>query len=124
MLSFAYEKSRPYIPVTLRHGYEKVRITALLDTGADVSLFNRADLVLLGLKWTDGVEQSVENPDGSLFRIREFTLEMEIAEKRFPARVQFADTASEIRLLGRADVFRHFRITIDDRAQRVEFEPQ
>ncbi len=121
MSEFAYEQNRPYVPVKLRYGYQETIISALLDTGADVSLFNRADLVLLGLKWEDGIERSAENPDGSLFRSREFTIEVEIADQRFPARIQFADTSSEVRLLGRADVFRHFRITIDEAEQLVSF---
>lgn len=124
MYEFAYDKNRPYLPVTLWHGHEKVIITALLDTGADVSVFNRAELPLRGLTWEDGLERSVENPDGSLFRIREFMIELEVADKRFPARVQFADTSSEVRLLERADVFRRFRITIDEAKQMVRFEPR
>lgn len=121
MSNFAYEKNRPKIPVKLRYGPNKMIISALLDTAADVSMFHRADAPLLGLKWEDGVERTVENSDGSLFRIREFTIEMEVADRRFPARVQFADGKSEFRLLGRADVFRHFRITIDEAEQLVSF---
>ena len=124
MSSFAYDKNRPKVPVILRYGTNQVRISALLDTAADVSMFHRADVPLLGLKWEDGIERAVENSDGSLFRIREFTLEVEVAECRFPARVQFADGKSEFRLLGRADVFRHFRITIDEAEQLVSFEPR
>lgn len=122
MLSYAYDKNRPYVPVILWNGYRKVRSSPLLDSGADLSIFHKADAIALGLDWTSGKETTAENPDGSLFRTREFRIELEVADVRFPARVLFADSASDGRLLGRADVFQHFRITIDERALRVDFE--
>ncbi len=124
MLSYAYDKNRPYVPVILWHGDRKVRSLPLLDSGADLSIFHKADAIALGLDWNSGKEINAENPDGSLFRTREFQIELEVADVRFPARALFADSASDSRLLGRGDVFRHFRITIDEKALRVDFEQQ
>ena len=122
MRSYAYDKNRPYIPIVLWHGYRKVRIFPLLDTGADVSILHKTDALALGLDWNSGNDCTAENSDGSLFRVREFRIEIEVAEARFPAKVLFADTKSDIRLLGRADVFRNFRITIDEKEMMVDFE--
>lgn len=122
MRSYGYDKNRPSLPVVLWYGNRKVRISTLLDSSADVSIFHKSDAIALGLDWNSGQDRTAENPDGSLFRTREFQVELEVADVRFPARVLFTDSASDIRLLGRADVFRHFGITIDEGELRVDFE--
>jgi len=122
MRRFAYQKNRPYIPIVLRYGYKKSWAAPLLDTGADVTILHKVDAIVLGLNWEEGVDRSFDNADGSSFQVKEFRIEIEISGVRFPARVCFSDMMGfEKRLLGRADVFRRFLITICERDGYVEF---
>jgi hypothetical protein len=98
--------------------------TALLDSGADTTVLGRGDALSLKLPWNEGKSVNVENPDGSTFLEREFQVELEIAEVRFPARVIFSeDSLVDPPLLGRANVFDHFVIAFNQRDGYVEFQP-
>lgn len=125
MLRFPYYKGRPHIPLILEYGSNRERALPLLDSGADFSIFHRSVLDSLGLDWHQGLERRFDNADGSSFIVREFRLSVDVEGVRFPARICFADDSSlsERPLLGRADFFEHFRITVCEREQFAELTP-
>lgn len=60
-----------------------------------------------------------------LLPMRPRRVSLEIAGRRFPARVSFAENISlkDGRLLGSGDVFHEFRVLISEREQVVDLTP-
>lgn len=125
MMRFPYYKGRPHVPVIIEYGNYRERALPLLDSGADFSIFHRGVLENLGLDWNQGTPKNFDNADGSSFGVREFRLSLEIEQIRFPARVCFSEdpSLSERPLLGRADVFGQFQITICEQDEYIELNP-
>lgn len=118
-----YFEDHPHIPIKLKHKTKKTRFLPLLDTGADFSVFYKTDAIRIGLDWEGGKKIQLENADGSSFEVKQFELEVDIEGFTFPARICFAENNnSDIPLLGRADIFKHFRITVDEREKQVEMQ--
>jgi len=124
-MRFSYYKGRPHLPVILEYGNRRERSLPLLDSGADFSIFHRGVLDSLGLDWNQGSIRSFDNADGSSFVVREFRLSLEIEGMRFPVRICFGDDLSlrERPLLGRADVFEKFQVTICEQEGYIELTP-
>ena len=117
---FPYFEDRPHIPVALEFGGKKARFLPLLDSGADFSIFYKSDAVRLGLKWNDGKKVELSNADGSTFKAREFNIKVGIENKNFKAKICFINNKKHsIPLLGRKDIFKHFKITINEKEKCV-----
>ncbi len=121
---YAYYQNRPWVTAKIHYGYNHVIFTALLDSGADTTVLGKGDALSLKLPWQDGKQVSIENPDGSVFQGREFQVELEVADLRFPVRVIFSENSVvDPPLLGRADVFDHFVISFHQKQGYVELKP-
>jgi hypothetical protein len=118
-----YFKERPHIPLKLGWQDREAHFIPLLDTGADFSVFHKSDALWLGIDWSKGKEMELSNADGSSFYGRQFNLTVDIEGYKLPARICFTEnTHYDMPLLGRADIFQHFRITVDEKAQHIEVQ--
>ncbi len=120
---FSYFEDRPHIPIKIEYGDKLTRFLPLLDSGADFSVFHRTDALRIGLNWKKGRKIEFENADGSSFMARQFNLNLDIEGYKFKARVCFVDgRKASMPLLGRQDVFKHFKILIDEKEKQVELK--
>lgn len=118
---FPYFEDRPHIPIALEWQNKRARFIPLLDTGADFSVFYKSDAIWLGLDWEKGKSIDLDNADGSSFHAKKFILTVDIEGYKFKAGVCFVENnRSSMPLLGRADIFDHFKITIDEKSKFVE----
>lgn len=121
---FPYFRERPHVPITIIVKGKQKRFLPLPDTGADCSVFRKIDAIQLGLNWQKGAKHTFENSDGSSFTVRKFRVQIKIENKKFPATICFTEkNTSAMPLLGRQDVFKHFKITIDEKNQEVILKP-
>lgn len=117
---FPYFEDRPHIPITLVYKKTRRRFLPLLDSGADFSVFHKADAMRLGLNWKEGKAIELENADGTSFKAKEFKLQLEIERLKFKVSVCFVDKpGTTMPLLGRKDIFKHFKITINESQKEV-----
>jgi hypothetical protein len=106
------------------HGpMKRIRYIPLLDSGADYTTLTRNDALFLGLQWDEGESIEFSNSDGSSFNAKIFRLDLEIEQMIFSARICFIDSnVSAMPLLGRRDIFRRFKIIIDEAVKTVGLE--
>jgi hypothetical protein len=81
-----------------------------VDSGADTSLFPKSDSSLLKMNLYDGEYRPI------------LGVKMRIGETILNVSVAFADSDEVPRLLGRADLFKHFRIIFDEANLQTIFE--
>ncbi|MEK7528759.1 MAG: hypothetical protein AAB592_03250 [Patescibacteria group bacterium] len=100
-----------------------VRFLPLLDSGADFSVFHKADALRIGLNWSKGEKIDLENADGTSFKARQFNLNLYFENYKLKARICFVDSKKvSMPLLGRRDIFKHFKITINEDGRYVELQ--
>ena len=86
-----------------------------IDSGADLSLFTRSDAALLGLNLREGEYRPIMGIGGVLIPAYIHCVNLKIEGTVLSVKTAFADSDEVPRLLGRTDVFNHFRITFDER---------
>ncbi len=127
MTNFPYQKGalREYFPIIeLNVGYKKetVKIQTLVDSGATISVFRPQVAQFLKLPIENGKEIFLGGVGG---RIKGYlhNLELQIVNKVFVAPVVFSyEYTVSISLLGRDEVFKHFKILFDEKNLKVVFE--
>ena len=120
---FPYFEDRPHIPIVLEYNGKRARFLPLLDTGADFSIFYKSDAIRIGLIWDAGENTKLCNADGTYFKAKQFKLDLEIEGFKFKANICFVDNKkSSMPLLGRANIFKKFKITILEEEKIVELE--
>ena len=112
---------RPVVEVSL-HGAEGVNEVFYVDSGADITIIPRSvgELLELELKEEDIIE--LYGIGESALSVVIKSVDMEIAGMRFTARVGWALTERVPLLLGRLDIFDHFRIIFNVNKGFVEFD--
>jgi len=113
---------RPVVEVRL-YGAVSVNEIFYVDSGADITIIPRSvgELLELVLKEEDIVD--LYGIGESALSVAIKSVDMEIAGKRFLARVGWALTERVPLLLGRLDVFNHFKILFDIKKGFVKFDP-
>ena len=114
---------RPVVLVHLRSmdgSWLAFRVYA--DSGADISLFTKGDSKLLGLNLYEGEYRPIVGVGKILIPAYVHRVGMMIGEAVFEADVAFAESDEVPRVLGRADVFKRFRVTFDEANLRTIFE--
>ena len=102
----------PLIPVYI--STVDFSIEALVDSGANISIFHSDIASRLNLKVRKGASLVLTGVGGQI-KVYIHRLELEIAGRRFIARVAFSeDFRVNLNILGRTDVFEQFRITFDE----------
>ncbi|MEM2087553.1 MAG: hypothetical protein QW304_00030 [Thermoproteota archaeon] len=115
---------RPVVLIYLKsREKEWFAFRAYVDSGADVSLFMRSDSEMLGLDLYDGEYRPIVGIGKILIPAYMHNVEARIGETIFKTSIAFADSDEAPRLLGRMDIFKHFKITFDEVNLQTIFEP-
>jgi hypothetical protein len=93
-----------------------------IDSGADMSLFTKTDAKLLGLDLYKGEYRPIIGIGKTLIPAYTHKIKMKIEETTLSVNVSFADSDEVPRLLGRTDIFKHFRITFNEQNLETIFE--
>jgi len=93
-----------------------------VDSGADTSLFPRGDASLLKLSLYDGEYHPIVGIGRVMMPAYVHDVKMRVGETVFDVSIAFADSDEVPRLLGRADVFKRFKITFDEANLQTIFE--
>lgn len=93
-----------------------------VDSGADISLFPKGDASLLEISLYDGEYRPILGIGRVMLPAYVHDVKMRIGETVFGVGVAFADSDEVPRLLGRADVFKRFRVTFDEADLQTVFE--
>jgi hypothetical protein len=114
---------RPVAQIFLQSIQEKwYAFEAYIDSGADISLFRRTDAELLGLNLRTGEYHPMMGIGKTLVPAYKHKIKLRIEDTVLEAFASFADSDEVPRLLGRTDVFNHFRITFDEAKLKIIFE--
>jgi hypothetical protein len=101
---------------------ERHPFRVIIDSGADISLFRRDDAKLLGLSVTKGEYYPITGVGKTLVPAYTHTVKMRIGDTELDVKAAFADSDEVPRLLGRTDIFTHFRITFSEKDLEIVFE--
>jgi len=93
-----------------------------IDSGADISLFTKNDAEFLGLSHNQGEYYPIKGVGGTLIPAFMHTVKMRIGDTELQVRAAFADSDEDPRLLGRTDIFSHFKITFVEKDLQIIFE--
>jgi len=93
-----------------------------VDSGADTSLFPKGDASLLKLNLYEGEYNPIMGIGRVMMPAYIQNVKMRISEKLLNVSIAFADSDEVPRLLGRADVFKRFKITFDEANLQTIFE--
>ncbi|MCX8090676.1 MAG: retropepsin-like domain-containing protein [Verrucomicrobiae bacterium] len=95
-----------------------------VDSGAAYSIVHGDFARDVGFEFTSGEGLWVKMGDGSLIPVFLHRVPLQIGPHRIEARIAFSDRLGiGFHLLGRLDVFDHFRVCFHGREQVVSFEP-
>jgi hypothetical protein len=115
--------NRPKVTVFLCTAQEEWRgFQVYVDSGADMSLFNRSDAEYLGLSLTQGEYHPIAGVGRVLIPAYVHPVKMRIGDSTLDVKAAFADSDEVPRLLGRTDVFTHFKITFVEQNLEIIFE--
>jgi hypothetical protein len=95
---------------------------AYVDSGSDISLFTKSDAELLGLSLYKGEYRPIVGIGKLLIPSYLHNVKMKIEETTLNVKAAFADSDEVPRLLGRTDVFKHFKISFDEEKLEIIFE--
>jgi len=130
--SFPYRKEyssligevyRPVAVIYLQGKGGKWRgFTVYVDSGADITLLPRSACTEgLGYNLEDGKAGYVGGITPGRIRIYVHTLTAKIGEETFEARIAFAEDDNVPPLLGRTDIFDHFKVCYDSAKHETVF---
>lgn len=95
-----------------------------VDSGAAYTILAPQFAQELGFDWTTGPKIFAQVGDGSLIPIWLHRLRMQIGPSRFKSTVGFSEQLRVgFHLLGRLDVFEHFKICFHEKRRMVSFQP-
>ena len=93
-----------------------------IDSGADISLFTKTDAKLLGIDLYKGEYRPIIGIGKTLIPAYTHKVVMRIEETTLNIKTSFADSDEVPRLLGRTDIFKHFKITFNEQNLETIFE--
>ena len=93
-----------------------------IDSGADISLFTKTDAKLLGIDLYKGEYRPIIGIGKTLIPAYTHKVVMRIEETTLNVKTSFADSDEVPRLLGRTDIFKHFKITFNEQNLETIFE--
>ena len=93
-----------------------------IDSGADISLFTKTDAKLLGIDLYKGEYRPIIGIGKTLIPAYTHKVVMRIEETTLNIKTSFADSDEVPRLLGRTDIFKHFKIIFNEQNFETTFE--
>lgn len=120
-VAFPFDGGKPTARVALR-GTDKLWHTFLflVDSGADITLLPYSVGLQIGLRRRPRERMDAVHGIAGAMAVLPRTIGMRIAGRTFEAPVVWAQRETAL-CLGRAGVFRHFRVTIDEKRRRTVF---
>lgn len=113
---------RPVVTVHLQAKDEGwIGFTLYADSGADITLLPRSACEGLGYDLESGKLGLVGGITRGRIKVYIHGINMKLGAEIFKSRVAFAQTESVPPLLGRTDVFDHFRVCYDNRQRETVF---
>jgi hypothetical protein len=85
-----------------------------VDLGADISLFTKGDSNILGLNLYEGEYRPIIGIGKILIPAYIHKVKTKIGDTVLNVSVSFADSDEAPRLLGRTNIFKHFKITFNE----------
>ncbi len=113
----------PLIPLGIFHDRKWIRTEALVDTGATYSVFSSKIADRIGLNYQKGEKIPLTNASGKKFDTYLNQVKIQIGKHIVNALFGFSDGLCPYNLLGRKDVFDHFKICFDEKNYQVVFYP-
>lgn len=93
-----------------------------VDSGADTSLFTKSDATLLKLNLYQGEHSPIAGIGKIMLSAYTHKVKARIGQTTINAKMAFADSDEVPRLIGRTDIFKHFKITFDEANLQTIFE--
>lgn len=93
-----------------------------IDSGADISLFTKGDSKILGLSLYEGEYRPIIGIGKVLIPAYIHKVKMKIGDTVLNINSSFADSDEVPRLLGRTNIFKHFKITFNESNLETVFE--
>lgn len=93
-----------------------------VDSGADTSLFTKGDASLLKLNIYKGENSPIVGIGKIMIPAYIHNVKIKIGETTVNAKIAFADSNEVPRLLGRTNIFQHFKIIFDEANLQTIFE--
>jgi hypothetical protein len=93
-----------------------------IDSGADMSLFRRGDAEVLGLSLNKGEYRPIASVGRMLIPAYVHAIKMRIGDTDLEVKAAFADSDEVPRLLGRKDIFPHFKVIFCEQDLEIIFE--
>jgi hypothetical protein len=113
----------PMVSAGVQFGSTWQPLELYLDSGATYTILRPKVAQDLGFDWTRGRKVFVQIGDGSRIPIYLHELAMQIGPVRFKATIGFSDKLGVgFHLLGRQDVFEHFKICFHEKRKLVSFQ--
>jgi len=111
----------PIIEVKLLHNGKYTKTLAYVDSGATTSIFHTDIAKSLGINYKKGEKRYPMGVSGHILTYLN-KIEMEIADIGMNCNVLFSDEfIPRFNLLGREDIFNHFKVCFDDRERTLTF---
>jgi len=95
--------------------------TLYADSGADITLLPRSACKGLGYNLTAGKPGQVGGITKGKIKVYVHELNAKIGDEAFKARIAFAQTENIPPLLGRADIFDHFKVCFNNKQKQTTF---
>jgi len=115
---------RPVVTIYIQAKNKKWRgFTLYADAGADITLLPRSACKGLGYKLKTGKLGQVGGITGGKIKVYVHELNTKLGEERFKAKIAFAQTENIPPLLGRTDIFDHYKVCYNNRQKETTFIP-
>lgn len=126
MIVYQYKRGddgalRPVADIVLATGNQQVEVSFYIDSGADITLIPLQFGKALGFKHARNEIKEIHGVSGAGVPFIERKIKMQFGKRWYFVTVAWALIEEVPPLLGRRDVFPHFRITFDEMKERIEF---
>lgn len=113
---------RPTVIVYLQTKNKRwVGFTLYADSGADITLLPKSACKGLGYDWKAGESGYVGGITRGRIKVYVHEMNMKLGEEALKAKIAFAQTENVPPLLGRTDVFDHFKVCYDNKQKETIF---
>ena len=116
------EIHRPVVTIFIQTKNKNWRgFTLYADSGADITLLPKLACKGLGYSLKTGKPGCVGGITRGKIKVYVHELNIKLGEEIFKARIAFAQTESVPPLLGRTDIFDHFKVCYDNKQRETAF---
>lgn len=96
--------------------------SALVDSGAETSLFSQGILERMGADFENAIESAAYGPDGLSFPVINMPIRATMLGTTVTLQAHWVANHGNFNLLGRADFFKAFRVSFNEREHYMDIE--